>query len=437
MQRIVCLALTAITVNLAAANVMSAEDGSVNTVNWPQWRGPNGDGTCDDEGLPTTWSTTENVAWKTPLPEPGNSTPVVWGDRVFVTQPVTAGNRRTLMCFDRNDGKLLWQSGTEWKESDPTHSTNPLCSSSAVTDGERVIAWFGSAGLFCYDLEGNEIWKRDLGIQKHIWGYGSSPVIHGDLCYLNFGPGARTFLIAVDKRTGKTVWQHDEPINTAGTSEAPFSSADYHGSWSTPVFRTINGQEQLIISFPFRLCAFDPLSGKEFWTSNGINALAYTSPLVGDNTIVAMGGYNGMTVAVKTGGTGNITESHRLWRHPKTKQRIGSGAIHEGHIYIHNDPGIAECFNLQTGELVWEKRLSGPGSSGTNWSSVMIADGLCYTINQGGDCFVFRAAPEFEQIAVNSLGESSNSSVIAASGQLLIRTHRHLWCIGPHDLNRP
>ena len=143
-----------------------------------------------------------------------------------------------------------------------------------------------------------------------------------------------------------------------------------------------------------------------------------------------MGGYNGMSLAVTTGGDGDVTTSHRLWRHPKTKQRIGSGAIHDGRIFIHNDPGIAECFDLKTGELIWEHRLTGGEASSTNWSSVMIADGLCYTVTQGGDCFVFRAGPEFELIARNSLGEPSNSSVIASHGQLLVRTHQHLWCIG-------
>lgn len=402
---------------------------------WPEWRGPHGDGTSDEKGLPITWSTTENVAWKVTLPEPGNSTPVVWGNRIFVTQPQIARNRRSLMCFDRSDGRLLWEAGTEWTEADPTHSTNPVCSSSPVTDGERVIAWFGSAGLFCYDMNGKELWKRDLGIQKHIWGYGSSPVIHGDLCYLHFGPGERSFLTAIDRKSGRTIWTHDEPINSQGTSEADFASADYYGSWSTPVFRSLNGRDQLIISFPFRVCGLDPLTGQEFWTSNGINALVYTSPLVSDDVIVAMGGYNGMSIGITAGGEGDVTKSNRLWRHAKTRQRIGSGAIHGDYVYIHNDPGIAECFELRTGKTVWEQRLSGREAKGTNWSSVMMADGLCYTITQGGDCFVFRASPEFELVSTNSLSESSNSSIVPSNGQLFIRTHQHLWCIGKEVQN--
>jgi len=398
--------------------------------NWPQWRGPRGDGTCAEKGLPTSWSSTENVAWKVSLPDRGNSTPIVWHDRVLVTQAVEKEGRRSLMCFDRRDGRLAWQQGTVWNEPDPTHGTNPQCSASPVTDGQRVIAWFGSAGLFCYDLQGNLLWKRDLGVQRHIWGYGSSPVLYGDLCFLHFGPGERTFLLAVNKNTGETVWQHDEPINKEGTSEAKFSNVDYYGSWSTPLIREINGRTELIVSFPFRVCSLDPGTGKELWTCTGINALVYTSPVSADGIIVAMGGFGGMTVAVKAGGSGDVTKEHRLWRHPRTKQRIGSAAIHNGLIFIHNDPGIAECFELQTGKLVWEQRLAGEGSGGANWSSVMIADGLCYTLTQRGDCLVFRAGPQFELVATNALGEHANASVVPSAGQLFLRTDKHLWCIG-------
>lgn len=394
---------------------------------WTQWRGPRGDGTSDERDLPIRWGTDEQVAWKLPLAEPGNSTPIVFQERIFLTQPVAKQQRRTLLCLNRGDGRLLWEAGTQWDGEDPTHGTNPFCSSSPVTDGQRVIAWHGSAGLFCYDLDGRELWRRDLGIQKHIWGYGSSPVIHGELCYLNFGPGERSFLIALDCRTGETVWQHDEPINTQGTAEAKFANTDFYGSWSTPVVRTVAGREQLIVSFPFRVAGFDPQTGTPLWSSEGINALVYTSPLIADDTLVAMGGYNGMTLALRLVQGSDPT---RLWRHAKTKQRIGSGAIHDGHIYIHNDPGVAECFDLKTGELVWEQRLVGPSGKTTNWSSVMIADGIGYTINQGGDCFVFRASPRFELLATNALEEPSNSSIVPSQGQLLIRTHAHLWCIG-------
>ena len=158
----------------------------------------------------------------------------------------------------------------------------------------------------------------------------------------------------------------------------------------------------------------------------------YTSPIYGDGIVVAMGGFNGMSIAVRAGGSGDVTEARRLWRHPKTKQRIGSAVVHEGHIYVHNDPGVAECFELETGKLVWEERLKGTASTGVNWSSIMLAAGNCYTINQGGDCFVFKASPRFELVSVNPLGESSNSSLAAAAGEIFIRTHKALWCVSMH-----
>jgi outer membrane protein assembly factor BamB len=398
--------------------------------NWPAWRGPEGTGVASEKNLPLHWSTNENVRWHTALPERGNSTPIVWNDRVFLTQ--TRESRRTLMCFDRANGKLLWQEGPSFPEKEMSHDTNPQSSSSPVTDGERVIAWFGSAGLFCYDLKGKEIWHRDLGQQRHIWGYGSSPIIHGDLCILNFGPGPRTFLIAVEKRTGKTVWQVDEPGGDSGEDKPGESKPTWIGSWSTPIIIKAAGREELVLSWPKRVVAFDPATGKEFWTCSGINPLAYTSPIYDEEKeiIVAMGGFGGMALAVKAGGSGDVTQTRRLWHHPKTKQRIGSGVIHGGYIYILNDPGVAECFELETGKLVWEERLKGPGSRSDNWSSMIVSDRKLYAINQGGDAFVLKASPKFEVLATNSMREPTIGSMAVSDGQIFIRTYKNLWCIG-------
>lgn len=401
---------------------------------WPAWRGPLGTGVSDEKNLPVKWGPNENVHWRAALPEPGNSTPIVWKDRVFLTQAV--GKERTLMCFHRADGRVLWRRGVTTRlADDPTHATNPYCSASPVTDGRRVIVWFGSDGLYCYDFAGRKLWSRDLGVQRHIWGYGASPVIQGDLCFLNFGPGERSFLLAVNKKTGKTVWQQDEdsgygkaaPADGRGGQDR--ERATYIGSWSTPVLMDVEGQEQLLLSWPRRLAAYDPATGRELWTCSGLNPLVYTSPIYEGDAVVALGGFGGMGLAVKAGGSGDVTDSRRLWHHPRTKQRIGSGVIREGHLYIHNDPGVAECFELATGNRVWEERLRGPGKTGQNWSSIMLAGDNCYTITQGGDCFVFKASPKFELVAVNSLGERSNSSIVPASGGLYIRTHAALWCI--------
>lgn len=410
--------------------------------NWPAWRGPLGTGQSEERNLPVKWSATEGVKWRVPLPERGNSTPVVWGERVFVTQAV--GDRRTLMCFHRADGRLLWQQGVTTREKEPTHATNPYCSGSPVTDGERVIASFASDGLFCFDLDGRELWRRtDLGRQIHIWGGAASPVIDGERCFLNFGPGATTYLVAVDRRTGRTLWRHDEDTGygrppgedvrpSASSKGAPGHNpkvATDIGSWSTPVLMDVDGRRVLLVSWPRRLAAYDPATGREWWSCAGLNPLAYPSPIFGDGIVVAMGGFNGSAFGVRAGGSGDITATGRLWLHPRTKQRIGSGVVHGGHVYIHNDPGIAECFELATGRLVWEERLKGPGSPVTNWSSIVVAEGRCYTLTQGGDCFVFQAGPQFGLLAVNSLGERSNASLAPSDGELFIRTHQALWCI--------
>lgn len=399
--------------------------------NWPAWRGAEGIGISHETNLPIHWSTNQNVLWRAELPAPGNSTPIVWDQKVFVTQSLPSKKQRALLCLSRATGQLLWTEGPTYEKPDPSHESNPGCSSSPVTDGARVIAFFGSAGLYCYDFTGREMWRRDLGEQRHIWGYGSSPIIHGDVCYLNFGPGPRQFLIALEKKTGKTIWE--VPIAGGNSGEDDKNAKDqkhvWTGSWSTPVFVRASGKDQLLLSLPERLVSFEPKNGRELWSCRGLNPLAYTSPLYADGIAVAMGGYAGKDFAVKTDGVGDVTETHRLWDHQKTKQRIGSGVIHEGHIYIHTDPGVAECIDLKSGVTVWEERLKGHGPSGVNWSSVMLANGLCYTITQGGDCFVFKASPKFELVATNSLREPSNSSIVPSDSQLVIRTHKAIWCI--------
>ena len=402
---------------------------SVDGADWPCWRGPQGTGVTEETKLPTKWSTTENVKWRVALPEAGNSTPAVYGDRVFVTQAV--GERRTLMCFARKDGALLWQVGVKTKEKEPTHGTNPYCSASPAADGERVIVSFASDGLYCYDFEGKELWKRDdLGRQIHIWGNGSSPVIHGDLCFLNFGPGETTYLLAVEKKTGKTVWKHDEDTGYGKQQEGGnANSATYIGSWTTPVMMKVEGKGQLLMSWPRRLAAYDPQTGKEIWSSGGLNPLVYTDPVYSGNVVIALGGFNGKAIAVRAGGSGDVSQSHLVWQHAKSPQRIGSGVVHEGHIYIHNDPGMAQCISVESGETIWQERLKGASATGQNWSSVMLAGDNCYTITQGGDCFVFKAKPKFELVSVNALGERSNSSIVPTNGELIIRTHKALWCI--------
>src|SRR5262245_1593016 len=192
--------------------------------NWPAWRGPHASGVSGEHELPLTWGPADNVRWKVPLPGPGNSTPVVWGDRVFLTQALDGGKRRALIAFRRTDGKKLWQGEVPCPVQETTHPQNPPCSASPVTDGQGVYAHLGSAGVLAYEPGGKKLWHRDLGPVLHRWGNGSSPVLYHDLLIVFHGPGEPAFLTALDKRTGKTVWKAEErAINSP-----------VFGSWSTP-----------------------------------------------------------------------------------------------------------------------------------------------------------------------------------------------------------
>ncbi len=185
---------------------------SAGASNWPGWRGPGSSGVSTDKNFVVNWTTNSNVRWRVELPGPGNSSPIVWGNKVLVSQFVKEENRRNLMCFNRADGKLLWQSGVTYTERESTQQNNPYCAGTPVTDGERVVVSFGSAGLFCYDLgTGKEIWQRDLGKLNHPFGNAVSPVLHGDLCFVNFGPDEKARLVAVNKRTGEQVWEAIPP----------------------------------------------------------------------------------------------------------------------------------------------------------------------------------------------------------------------------------
>lgn len=395
--------------------------------NWPSWRGPTHDGVTEESNLPLAWSASAGVKWKIPLPDHGNSTPVVWGDKVFLTQAISKENRRTLMCLDKKTGKLLWQTGITCTDHEPSHKTNPYCAASPATDGEHVVVSFGSA-VHCYDLGGTELWKRnDLGIQKHIWGNASSPVIGGDRVFFNFGPGEKTVLYCFDKKSGKTLWQHHEPGGNSGEG----GGKKWLGAWCDPLLLKTGARHELIMTYPGRACAFDPANGKELWNCEGLTPLVYNSPLFADGLVVAMCGYGGSALAVKSGGSGNVTASNRVWLQPKVSQRIGSGVLHEGHHYILTDGGLAECRDLKTGKLLWSERCKGPGPTAQNWSSLVRSGDKLYAVNQGGDAFVFKANPaKFELLATNSIGEKVIGSIAVSDGLLFIRSYQNLWCIG-------
>jgi len=410
---------------------------SPSMADWPFWRGDlAGSGVTTETNLPTKWDKKKNVKWRVALPEAGNSSPVITGDRIFLTQPNSEAKRRGLLCLDRKSGKTLWEKSVAYEAEERTHRTNHFCSSSPATDGERVIVAYGSAGIYCYSLDGHELWRRDLGTIDHVWGYGSSPLIHENLCIHYHGPGKGSALIALDKKTGKIVWRFDEPTWKPGKRTDGFrgqSDGGIIGAFSTPIIVRDEDRYELIMSFPMAMKAFDPKTGKELWSCDGLNPLVYTSPVHHEGMLVAMGGYYGNSIGVRTGGKGNVT-GKRLWQEIRHHGGIGTGVAKNGHLYIQDAGGIAYCIDFDTGVTKWKARLPGRGNS---WGSFLLAGDLIYALSQTGNTTVFKASPEkFESVGLNELEERTNSSIAVADGDLFIRTHQALWRIENSNNNQ-
>ena len=395
---------------------------------WPAFRGPTGDGMSQETGVPVHWGKDQNVRWKVKLPAPGNSSPIVLGKRVFVTCAQDQGQKRGLYCFDRADGSELWSRVVDFDKVMPTHETNPYCAPTPAADDKRVVVWHGSAGLFCYELDGKELWRRELGEFRHDWGYAASPLIYGDRVIQNCAPGDKAFVAAFDLDSGRELWRVDEPTEGDGRKRADGAPM---GTWSTPVVVKIDGRDQIVCSLPTRVVAYDPADGKILWTCEGLHGekgdLAYSSPVIGDGVCVVTGGYGGPSMALKLGGGGDITESNRLWHTPRNPQSIGSGVIVDGYLYIPDaGPNTIRCLEVATGNQMWADRASGAA----HWGSILLAEGRCYVTNQDGATIVFKPNPEkFDLIARNELDEHCNSTPALSNGQIFLRTYEHLYCI--------
>ena len=392
---------------------------------WPAFRGPDGNGVAQEDKVPLRWSPDKNVRWKVSLPGPGNSSPIVSRGHVFVTCAEDQGKKRNLYCFDRRTGKELWVRTVEFPSVEPTHKSNPYCASTPVADGARVVVWHGSPGVFCYDFDGKELWKKDLGEVRNEWGYGSSPILHRGKVILNFGPGDRAFLAALDLKTGKLLWKYDEPGGPNTVLKGNI------GSWSTPIVTKVGGKDQILCSMLTRVVACDPKTGACLWFFEGLAEekvdLIYASPVVSGEIGVAFTGWaNGPTIGFKLGGSGDVTASNRLWLE-RQSQRIGSGVVVDGRLYIVNaGPGTAQCMDFRTGKVLWTERLDG----GESWGSLVLAAGRLYVTSRRGITSVFRPnAEKLELLAMNDLGEASNATPAISDGQIFLRTDAHLYCI--------
>jgi outer membrane protein assembly factor BamB len=370
------------------------------------------------------WSTTENIRWKTAIPGEGASSPIVGGERVFVTSAQDRGVRRLVHCLDRESGQLCWSREIKHENPETASAVTGHAAATPATDGQRVVAFFGNAGAVCYDFEGKPLWRRDLGQFDSELGLASSPIIHeGKVILICDHDGTRftsfdSFLIAVDCKTGETVWKTER-----------------HGlerSWSTPVVVPgLNGKPELIVSAQEHVRAYDPQNGKELWRVAGLTGWVAPSPVFGLGLIFGTSGKNGPVLAVRPGGRGDVTVTHVAWKHENLGPYVCSPLLHGDYLYVHNELGILTCFEAKTGKAQYRERLEGKFTS-----SGVAGDGKVYLFNEAGAGFVIRTGPRFELLAKNALSEYTVASPAIAHGCLFVRTQKHLWCVR-QDGKRP
>jgi outer membrane protein assembly factor BamB len=398
----------------------------VNAADWPQFRGPAAQGTSSEAGLPTTWSASSNVAWKTELPGAGTSSPIVVGDQIVLTcysgynvPGQTAGNmsdlKRYVIALARRDGKLLWKTEVPSRlpEQETIRDGHGYASSTPASDGERIYVFFGKSGAAALDMAGKLLWQTNVGEGLHGWGSAASPVLHGNLVIINASVESQS-LVALDKRTGKEIWR----------------ARGINDSWNTPLLVHIpSGETELIVAIMGQVLGFDPASGRKLW-SCATDIKWYMVPsLVADRGIVyCIGGRTGGALAVKTGGRGDVTDTHRLWV-GKKGSNVSSPVLHDGRLYwAHEALGIVYCAEATTGKILYEERLP---RAGPFYASPLLAGGKIYYLTRNGRAFVVAAQPTFELLATNDLSDRStfNASPIAIDGRLLLRSDRYLYAL--------
>ena len=421
---------------------------SVSAENWPHWRGQGNTGSSTETGLPQQWSDTENIAWKTRLGGLGVSSPVVWGDRVFVTSQAGTGASRVgprlgqgneanpaerslsgaggtrdrtlrflVEAFDRASGRRLWTHTTAVEGDVPAvHDKHNLASASPATDGERVYAVFGSGQVVALDVNGKPVWTRhlgkDFGAFSINWGNGSSPIVHGNTVVLVCYHGDASYLLALDSRTGKQIWKTDRPGGVI--------------SYSTPLVVPTPAGNELVVNSSVGVEAYELASGKPLWHYDEPNQYPIPVAMHHDGVIYVSRGYrSGPYAALRPGGRGDISKTNVLWHVPTGAPYISSLVYYEGLLYMAGDVGVISCVDARTGERVWRERL---GSVYT--ASPVAADGKIYFASESGETLVLKAGRTPQVLARNSIDGRVLASPAIAGGRLFIRTDSDIIAVG-------
>lgn len=383
--------------------------------NWPMWRGPNANGHSDEKDLPTKW-TQDSIVWKTPLRGNGQSSPIIWGDRIFLTTSLDQGRQRIVFCIRRTDGSVLWERVAWTGEPEPTHDTNGWASASCATDGEHVVAFFGrGGGLHCYTVDGKHVWSRGLGRFDGPWGTAASPLIVRNMVIQNCDSDADAFLIAVDKTTGAEIWNTPRPD---------------HRGWSTPILIQTPTREEMVLNGHEGVAAYDPETGKQLWLCECVRGRG--SPMVtpANGLLYVLNGLSGGgAYCVQPGGSGDVTGTMRKWLSPRSGRDLASPIVLGNTVLAMGlRSSILTAYDAQNGTELWVKRIGGQIAS-----SPIAFDGKAFFIDDSGKTLVIDPDSEEKVIAANSLGAARNelfrASITPCRGQLFIRSNRNLYCI--------
>jgi outer membrane protein assembly factor BamB len=411
---------------MGAAVGIALSAAAVQAADWPVFRGPGGMGVSDAKNLPVTWSQTENIAWKTPMPGPGASSPAVFGDRIYLTcftgyldENGSGGSleqlKRHLLALNRADGSIVWNQAVQAKLPEEERiRDHGFAANTPAVDAERVYVFFGKSGVFAFGHDGTQQWQADVGDRTNGWGTAASPVLDGDLVFINASVESGS-LIALDRKTGAERWR------VGGIKD----------SWSTPVLVTAaGGRRELVVAYQGAIVAYDPQTGRPLWSCKTQSSWYMVPSIVAvDGVVYCLGGRGGVVSwAVRAGGEGDVTATHLLWKTEKGSN-VSSPVFLDGHLYFVNDArGVAYCLKADTGDVVYEERLGSPQF----YASALLADGKLYYLGREGRTFVLAAKPSFEQLAVNDLRDRGifNGSPAVDGSRLLIRSDKFLYCVG-------
>lgn len=413
------------TITLAILLVITS---NLSAEEWPGWRGPRLDGTSQETEVPVHWSGQENIAWKAYVPGIGHSSPVVWGDKVFLTSCLLKEKHRLLLCYDRKSRSKLWEKLVVTAPLEKKHKLNSFASSTPATDGEFVYVTFLAEPnilVACYDFQGKKIWEKSPGKFISPHGFCSTPVLYKNLLIINCDQDARfakdpkekSFIVALDKKTGQEVWRIED---------RPFQIRSY----CVPLIVEAGGKMQLVLSGTKCVTSYEPDTGKLIWKIDGPTEQFVASPVYGSGLFFLTAGFPDFhNMAIRPDGTGNITKSHVVWHEDKVAARkasyVPSPIAHGKFFYVVSDLGFVSCFEAKTGKRQFMEQLGQHHSA-----SPVSANGLLYFLDDDGDTYVLKAGPRFELVAKNSLGEECYGSPAISRGQILIRSLNHLYCIG-------